>query len=59
MKSALFFALFFVNALVGFYFRNPIAFGFSILALVVSILFAVRTHIEESNEVEEELETEK
>lgn len=50
MKSALFFILFFINALVGFYFRNPIAFGFSIIALVISILFAFRTNIEEKDE---------
>lgn len=50
MKSALFFVLFFVNSLVGFYFRNPIAFGFSIIALLISILFAFKTNIEEKEE---------
>lgn len=60
MKSALFFMLFFVNALCGFYFRNPIAFGFSVLALTISILFASRERVEDDeDEKKEELETEK
>lgn len=54
MKTAVFFALFIVNALLGIFTRHPVIFGFSILALAISLLFSARPIETEKNEVEQE-----
>ena len=42
MKSTIYFIMFFLNALMGIYFRHDVACVFSILALIISFIFAIR-----------------
>lgn len=57
MKSGIFFMIFFINILFGLYFRNPIAFAFSIIALVISVLFSCRDRVVSDKKNEDVKET--